>query len=122
MKEYVPFLLVFGAFVSCALFYFSSRKKPVRKKRKIAPKAPAKALQPTNKQSIEELLKNNKKPEPSILGMILRENIIRTTRRNPDQIAEALRVWLKEESSKNPARNQNSVDKKPPVSGKAKKR
>jgi len=103
MKDYIPFLLLLGAFLSAALFYGASRKKPPKKITKgTTPKVQAKApaLPKAEKSSIETLLKNNKQLKPSILGMVLRENIIRKTRNDPAQTANALRVWLKEESAR----------------------
>ncbi len=123
MKDYIPFLLLLGAFVSAMLFYLSSRKSPPKKIRKLPSKVQPKALAKANKPSIEELLKSKKKPEPSILGMVLRENIIRTTRKNPDQIADALRVWLKEEGAKSSTQvAKNTVKKNTPITSKTKKR
>jgi flagellar biosynthesis/type III secretory pathway M-ring protein FliF/YscJ len=125
MKDYIPFLLILGAFLSAALFYGASRKKPQKKVAKgtpkVQPKAPPKVLPKAEKSSIEDLLKNNKQPKPSILGMVLRENIIRKTRNDPAQTANALRVWLKEESAKTSSEVKGNPGKNAPGAGKSKK-
>ncbi|PIQ99658.1 MAG: hypothetical protein COV66_10925 [Nitrospinae bacterium CG11_big_fil_rev_8_21_14_0_20_45_15] len=130
MKDFIPFLLVLGAFLSAVLFYGASRKKPPKKIAKgvpkVQPKSPPQALSTVppkaDKSSIEDLLKKNKQLKPSLLGMVLRENIIRKTRKDPAQTANALRVWLKEEGTKTSSELKRNPGKNVPDAGKSTKR